>query len=275
MADHTGKNKIRKEQNGLDTNSIKMTTLISFVVFALFLVAVLWGLSNFFMNSYYERLRSQEVIRTADALETQFRQGLNSFDTFAVQAAGSNGIYIRMDTAEGSLIYDGTRTVKDTGDFEADVNDAVTKLIASGQNSITSTKRDPSGALSRLVYAANINAYGHNNVLSIVAPLYPDEATVRILRKMLIYISFIVLVVSFLLAFALSVRLSSPIENLTRSAKELSKGNYDVKFNGAGFTETKELAKALNMASYEMEKTDFYQREIIANVLKRGMPTST
>ncbi|MBQ3428281.1 MAG: HAMP domain-containing histidine kinase [Mogibacterium sp.] len=266
MADHTGKIKSRPDQGGVDTNSIKMTTLISFVVFALFLVAVLWGLSNFFMNSYYERVRSQDVIRTADALETQFRQDLNSFDTFAVQAAGSNGIYIRMDTAEGSLIYDGTRTVKDTGDFEADISDAVTDLIVSGQNSITRTKRDPSGALSRLVYAANINAYGHNNVLSIVAPLYPDEATVRILRKMLIYISFIVLVVSFLLAFALSVRLSSPIENLTRSAKELSKGNYDVKFNGAGFTETKELAKALNMASYEMEKTDFYQREIIANV---------
>ena len=191
MADHTGKNRKRPDQSGLDTNSIKMTTLMSFVLFALFLVAILWGLSNFFMNSYYERVRSQEVIRTADALETQFRQDLASFDTFAVQAAGSNGIYIRMDTAEGSLVYDGTRTVKDTGDFEADVNEAVTSLIESGQGSITTTKRDPSGALSRLIYAAHINAYGHKNVLSIIAPLYPDEATVRILRKMLIYISFI------------------------------------------------------------------------------------
>jgi signal transduction histidine kinase len=83
---------------------------------------------------------------------------------------------------------------------------------------------------------------------------------------MLIYISFIVLVVSLLLAFALSVRLTSPIEKLTRSATELSNGNHDVYFDGAGFTETKELARALNKASYEMEKTDFYQREIIANV---------
>ncbi|MBE6041524.1 MAG: sensor histidine kinase, partial [Clostridiales bacterium] len=65
---------------------------------------------------------------------------------------------------------------------------------------------------------------------------------------------------------ALSRRISLPIENITRSATELSKGNYDVKFDGSAFTETKELAKALNKASYEMEKTDFYQREIIANV---------
>jgi signal transduction histidine kinase len=39
-----------------------------------------------------------------------------------------------------------------------------------------------------------------------------------------------------------------------------------VRFDGAAFTETKELARALNKASYEMEKTDFYQREILANV---------
>lgn len=267
MADHTGNTKNRSDRfSGPDTNSIKMTILISFVVFTLFLIAVLWGLANFFLNSYYERARSQEVIRTADALEAQFRQDLESFDNYAVQTAGSNGIYIRMDTANGALIYDGTRTVKDTGDFEADVNDIISDLAESGQNSITETRRDSSGALSRLLYASHINAYGHKNVLCIIAPLYPDEATIRILRRMLIYISFIVLVVSFLLAFALSVRLSSPIENLTRSAKELSKGNYDVKFNGAGFTETKELARALNKASYEMEKTDFYQREIIANV---------
>ncbi|MBR0469007.1 MAG: hypothetical protein IJJ16_04790 [Mogibacterium sp.] len=265
MADHTGK----KVKNGtgmsLDTNSIKMTTLLSFVIFALFLVMVLWGLTNFFLNSYYERARAQEVIRTADALENQFSQDLSNFDTYAVQVADTNSLYIQLDTTDDSFIYDGTRAAKDLGDFKYDVEKIKRDLEASGQDSITQTERDSSGALSRLAYAAKVSA-DDSSVLVIIAPLYPDRVTVRIIRRMLIYISFIVLLVSFLLAFALSVRLSSPIENLTRSAKELSKGNYDVKFNGAGFTETKELARALNKASYEMEKTDFYQREIIANV---------
>ena len=268
MADHTGKipEKQQKTGNRLDTSSIKMTILISFVVFALFLLAILWGLSNFFLSNYYERARSQEVIGTADALENQFRRDLDTFDSYAIQTAGSNGIYIRMDTSQGSLIYDGTRTVKDTGDFESDVSEIKADLESSGLTSITKTKRDPSGGTSRLVYASHIRAYGYVNDLCIIAPLYPDQVTVRILTRMLIYISFIVVIVSFLLAFALSVRLSSPIENLTRSAKELSQGNYDIRFNGAGFTETKELARALNKASYEMQKTEFYQREIIANV---------
>ena len=268
MADHTGKRTGSRPNTGrgLDTSSIKMTILLSFVLFALFMVAVLWGLSNFFINSYYERVRTQEVIRTAEELEIQFRQDISNFDSYAIRTADTNGVFINMNMPEGSLIYDGTRIASGTVDFESDVSGIIEDLLTSGQSNITETKRDSSGAMSRLVYAAHIEANGRSNVLCIIAPLYPDQVTLRILGKMLIYISFIVLVISFLLAFALSVRLSSPIENLTRSAKELSQGNYDVTFNGAGFTETKELARALNKASYEMEKTDFYQREIIANV---------
>ena len=49
MADHTG------ERARVDTSSIKTTTLFSFVMFALFLLIVMWGLSNFFINTYYEK----------------------------------------------------------------------------------------------------------------------------------------------------------------------------------------------------------------------------
>ena len=72
MADHTGKRAGRRAVRRIDTSSIKTTTIISYVVFALFLVMILWGLSNFFLNSFYERARSQEVIRTAETLEAQF-----------------------------------------------------------------------------------------------------------------------------------------------------------------------------------------------------------
>ena len=261
MADHTG------EKTRVDTNSIKTTTLMSFVLFALFLVIILWGLSNFFIGRYYERARSQEVIRTADALEVQFRQAAHEdFDSYAVQTAGTNGIYIRIDTPDESLIYDGTSTVKDTGAFGSDIARIRGRLENSSLGNVTETVREGSSGNSRLIYAAHISSSGAVSTLYIIAPLYPDQVTVRILRNMLIYISFIVLSVSVFLAYFLANRLSSPIENLTVSAKELSNGNYNVRFDGASFTETKELAKALNKASYEMEKTDFYQREIIANV---------
>lgn len=266
MADHTGKRASRSASKRIDTSSIKTTTLLSFVVFALFLVMVLWGLSNFFLSSFYERARSQEVIRTAETLEAQFRQDRFNFSSLAVQTASTNGIFIRIDMGDESLNFDGTREIQGSDAFEGDVSRIRARLEASSSGSVTETWRDASGMGSRLVYASYVQANGVDNILYIIAPLYPDQVTVRILRNMLIYISFIVLIVSLLLAFALSVRLTSPIEKLTHSATELSNGNHDVYFDGAGFTETRELARALNKASYEMEKTDFYQREIIANV---------
>lgn len=262
MADHTGKRKKPK----IDTNSISTTTLLSFVIFALFLVMVVWALANFFLNSYFERARAQEVMRTAETLESQFVQDINGFDSFAVSTASSNGIYIRIDTADAALIYDGTRTVQGSNAFDSDVKSIKSRLTQSSSGIATLTRRDSSGSGSRLLYASYINDGSDDSILCIIAPLYPDQVTLRILRNLLTYVSVIVLLVSFLLAIALSMRLSAPIRALTSAATELSKGNYDVRFDGAGFTETKELARALNKASYEMEKTDFYQREIIANV---------
>ena len=54
----------------IDTNSIKTTTLFSFVMFAMILISFLWVLTSFFMDTYYQTMRTEEVIRTADAIET-------------------------------------------------------------------------------------------------------------------------------------------------------------------------------------------------------------
>ena len=266
MDDHTGKRSGQRVSRKIDTSSIKMATLLSFVVFALFLVVVLWGVYNFYLNSIYERVRSQEVMRTAETLESQYRRSPRDFGSFAVQTASTNSIYIKIDSADESLVFDGTRESQESSTFKEDADLILTKLPSSEAGSVSEIRRDSSGAGVRLVYASYITAHGTESTLCIIAPLSPDPVTVRIMRNMLIYISFIVLFVALLLAFALSVRLSSPIEKLTHAATELSRGNHDVYFDGAGFTETKELARALNKASYEMEKTDFYQREIIANV---------
>ena len=244
-----------------DVNSIRTTTLFSFVLFALLLVFVLWCLSNFFISTYFEKARSQEVLPTAEALKTQYRQDRENFETYAVQTAGSNGIYIRIASKNEVLEYDGTRSVRDTGMFSSDIDRVLVKLADSQNESVTETIVE--GSSPRLVYASYISSPTEPSIIYIIAPLHPDEVTIRILKDLLIYISIILLALSFLLAYALSGRITDPIEHLTEAATELSQGKYDVTFDGSQFTETKELARALSKASYEMEKTDFYQKEII------------
>ena len=256
-----------KQAKRIDANSIKTTTLFSFVMFAMILISFLWVLTSFFLDTYYQRVRTQEVIRTASSIETQYRKSPAHFGDYAVETADINGIYIRIDNGSGTIIFDGTRAGLSPDVYNADIERIGKKLASSPNESVTETRMSASsGSAARLVYATNIQAGPDMSTLYIIAPLYPDQTTIRIIKSMLSYITFILLSVACLLAYALSRRITSPIEDLTRSAKELSTGNYNVKFNGSSFTETKELAHALNKASYEMEKTDFYQREILANV---------
>lgn len=255
------------EPKKLDTSSIKTTTLFSFVMYAMILVTFLWVLTSFFLDTYYQKMRTQEVIRTASAIEAQYLKSPVNFRSYAIETAGINGIYIRLDTPDSSLSFDGTSGIKDTEEFDNDITHIRQRLDSSDQTSATETRHSASSdSSSRLIYAANIRSGSGLTTLYIIAPLYPDQATIRIIKNMLFYITFILLAFACLLAYALSRRITSPIDNLTKSATELSRGNYNVRFDGASFTETKELARALNKASYEMEKTDFYQREIIANV---------
>ena len=258
----------RRELAGkIDTSSIKTTTLFSFVMFAMILIAFLWVLTSFFMDTYYQRVRTQEVIRTAEVIETQYRSSPAKFSGYATETAEINGIYIRIDDENGSMSFDGTRMGMSSSEYDYDIAHISEKLAADPASSVTETRHSASSdSAARLVYATNIKTGIRMSTLYIIAPLYPDQTTIRIVKSMLSYITFILLSVAVLLAYALSRRITLPIENLTRSAKELSTGNYNVKFNGSSFTETKELARALNKASYEMEKTDFYQREILANV---------
>lgn len=255
------------EPKKLDTSSIRTTTLFSFVFYAMLLVAFLWVLTSFFLDTYYQKMRTQEVIRTASAIEAQYLKSPESFADYAFETAGINGIYIRLDDSSSSLSFDGTSGLKDTEEFAVDIARISEKLDAADPSSVTETRRSASSDESaRLIYAAHIKSARGLSTLYIIAPLYPDQATIRIVKNMLLYITFILLALACLLAYALSRRITSPIDNLTKSAKELSHGNYNVRFDGAAFTETKELARALNKASYEMEKTDYYQREILANV---------
>ena len=101
-------------------------------------------------------------------------------------------------------------------------------------------------------------------VMYIFSPLYPVKSTISILRVQLIYITIIATLLA--LALYLARRISKPIKNITHSAAEMGKGHYGIKFQGGHYSEITDLANTLTNASRELEKTDMYQKDLIANV---------
>ena len=236
-----------------------------FIFFALIILIVIWCLQDFFINNYYESMRYSESLRTANSLESEYRENPRRFGEYANETALSNGIYIRVENMSGVSVYGGSANFSYSAiEFNSDIRRVKAKLENTPLNNVSLIINNADNN-KRLVYALSLNDIRESTII-IVSPLYPNAATVSIVRSMLVYIGFIVTLLAISLSIYLSRKLAAPIEGLTVSASELGRGNYNVRFNGGNFTETKELAKTLAQASYEMEKTEFYQREIVANV---------
>lgn len=97
--------------------------------------------------------------------------------------------------------------------------------------------------------------------------LEPINSTVDTLKKQLLYVTVIVLLLSFVVAYFISRRLSKPIEEINDSASKMAKGDFSVVFDDeSDIEEINTLANTLNKARTSLEKTDAIRQELMANV---------
>lgn len=94
----------------------------------------------------------------------------------------------------------------------------------------------------------------------------PVDATVNTIKIQLIVLSVVLLILACILAMIMYRKISKPIMEINKSAKELAKGNYETEFTGEGYLEIGELADTLNYASHELSKVDSLRQELIANI---------
>ncbi|SCZ78046.1 Signal transduction histidine kinase [Pseudobutyrivibrio xylanivorans] len=117
-----------------------------------------------------------------------------------------------------------------------------------------------------VIYVRVIDVGNTKNVIMINSVLTPVNATVDTLKAELKYISFIIIVIAFILAVGLSRSISKSIIKINDGAKKLASGDYSVKFSSHDYMEVSELSDTLNYAASELGKADSFQKELIANV---------
>ncbi len=110
------------------------------------------------------------------------------------------------------------------------------------------------------------NSANENIGVFVYSVISPVGATVQTLRIQLVCISFIMILLAFVLALIMSWRISKPIVEINKTAKEMAEGRYDITFKGNGYLEVRELSDTLNYTAVELSKTEKLQKELIANV---------
>ncbi len=120
--------------------------------------------------------------------------------------------------------------------------------------------------IESVIYINIVQTEDTEYLLLVNSQLTPVDATVQTLRIELIWITIVMVCLSLVIALLISRQISKPFIKLNDSAKEMTTGNYDVRFEGNDYREIAELSDTLNTMAVELNKNESFRRELIANV---------
>ncbi len=214
-------------------------------------------------------MKISEVNRIATSICHAYERQDKNLTADIQQLSVSNDFYVMMESNGQVLLFmPESDSILPVYQYK-DQLPKLKKMLSASKSSGAVSFKISSGVdkYSTLAYARYLRKAEDNEVyLYIFSPLYPVSSTVDILKDQLFYVTLITLIGAFSLAIYFANRISKPIKDITTTAKDMGRGNYNVKFVGNSYSEINNLAAALNTATYELGNADARQKDLIANV---------
>lgn len=234
----------------------------SLITFSIIILCFLWFFQVLFLNSYYELVKTKDMTKILNKIKNNYNE--EGFIDLLDDITFDKGVCIE--------IVDGNENTYSSTSYSRgcinkttyETNNIKSNFIESGKEYKTYKIRNIKFKNKTLLGAIklNDNLYAFVNV-----SLQPLDSTIKILSSQLMYVTFIVLILSFFISYFISKKISSPISKMTRQAKKMSLGDYNVVFDtNNDIEELNELSKTLNTACNTLEHTEELRRELMANV---------
>ncbi len=250
------------------TLDLKHKLWIYFGMFAIIIVVLLWLMQIVFMNSFYETMKITEITRTGKSIVREYNADPTRLSEIVLGAHFNHGLSVGVYNEHGVPMF-GADIVfypNSPSSYNA-FPEIVSRLKESGSEFVSFVSSDSSRRYNSVIFGAKLKSgTGAQSYLCLTSPLSPMGATTQVLKIQLVWVTIILVLISFALSYFIAKRLSKPISNITANASAFASGNYDVTFEHGGYTEINKLADVLNLAATELDKTDALRRDLLANV---------
>lgn len=210
-----------------------------------------------FFKKYYEYQKTKELNNTISSIKENYIDKekldvLTHDKGFCIEVFDYNKqlIYTSSSFNKGCLIDGPNMNYKNN-------------FVNSEKQENTYTLINPKFNNKTLIKALKIN----NNYIFVSVSLEPLDSAISILKSQLVYITIIVLILSFIVAYFISKKISKPIININNQTNKLAEGKFDVVFSEqTDIKEIHELASALDDMKKELSKTEELRMELLSNV---------
>ncbi len=249
--------KLKLKFKNVKLNSLKMNTWFFLIAFSVFILCFLWLFQIVFLDSYYKSYKASELDKAASKLRTIENLDAETIETIAEETdicieIYDNDTYVSTKANKGCMEFgDNNSTVKQEF-INSNLLEKHYTLINEKFNNET------------LIYALKLDTdvYAFIN-----ASLEPLDSTITILSNQFIFTTIIVLVLSLIIGYFISRKVSKPIAKISEEARKLADGNFNADFKvPSNIDEIDELSDSLNYAKEELSKTESLKRDLMANV---------
>ena len=238
-------------------NSLATKIFKYLAIFSLFILIFLFFFQVIFINTFYEWTKTRTIKNLAqDILVTENDTSLyEKLD----RVSYSENVCIELTNSNGDNLY---------STYSSNCN---LRSKAIKRNFINSNKKTKTYNLvnnfTREKSIMNATRLSNNLYIFISTSLIPLDSTINIIEQQLIIVSIVVLLLSIVVAYFISKRLSNPIIRISKAAKLISKGKLKTNFDsGSDIKELVDLTDALNDMKEELSKTEELQKDLMANV---------
>ena len=238
-------------------NSLATKIFKYLAIFSLFILVFLFFFQVIFIDTFYEWTKTRTIKNLSkDILVTERDTSL--YDKLD-RVSYKENVCIELTNSNGDNLYSSngnncrlrSRTIK--GNFINSNKESKTYNLV---NNFTKEKS--------IMSATKLS---NNLYIFISTSLIPLDSTINIIEQQLIVVNIVVLLLSIVVAYFISKRLSLPIIKISKVAKLISKGKLKTKFETTSdIKELVDLTNALNDMKDELSKTEELQKDLMANV---------
>ncbi len=241
------------------TRKLTYKIYIYLALFLTLIIAFIWILQVSFLDIFYEYSTNRTIEKIAFKTNYYYEKGKDITLLDKVAYESNACIEIERDNV---IIYSSN---KQRGCLVGESDDTYKlDFVYSNKNTMTYKLINPILNNKTLINAIKLDedTYAYINL-----SLEPTDPAINIIREELVFISVIIYLSSFILAYFISKRISTPILKINKLAKKMSKGDFDTPIVvNENIEEIKELEETLNQTRLELSKINETRKDLLANV---------
>ncbi len=249
----------------------RLRTKLSITITTVTLVTVLMTsyFSNLFINKQFTEYRMREIDNSTkelvNSIELQYSPVTKAFDSDFVHTIGmqalSNGFMITVFDNSGSTVWDAKT---------CDMNSCKALVETMTKNMQKHRPNLDGGFLTKSINLLQSGEITGKVDIVYYSPYFLNDNDLNFingLNSLLLLIAIIALIMSFLVGFFISKRLSDPILKVVDATKAIAKGTYSSRVSGKTSTiEVVDLISSVNLLAFSLENQETLRKQLTADV---------